>query len=183
MAAMYATWKRVGQVRLDGIRYDIGARQREDGRTFLAWVCLACCDQGPPAPAFGSTKQAIDFAKIGLRAHHALFHRNAKPTVKVECLTQSPCAPLDLDCKSLDSREAAFARVKAMFGQLRAAYAELQNGDPRLTHLPSSSDSSPQECIDWTAAAREFQAALKVFSNEVDKRACELQLFNAGVVA
>ena len=74
-------WKRLKQVEVDGVIYDICVTER-GGMYRAAWVCSECCEQGAWAPTSGTAAQAIDLAEIGLRIHHALVHlpsRRVKP--------------------------------------------------------------------------------------------------------
>jgi hypothetical protein len=177
MAAIYAIWKRLGQVRLDGVSYDIGAKEREDGRIFVTWVCMECCEQGPPAPAVGSLEQAIAFAKISLRAHHALFHHKIQVAPST-CIERPMCREHDSDRKPLQSRYVAYAYAKSTFEELRRAFERLQECSAEANRRQRScgTDASLiRACRDWDEIARQFNQALDVFSRDVNARAEELR--------
>jgi hypothetical protein len=176
MAAVYAIWKRLGQVRLDGVNYDIGARQREDGRLFVSWVCMACCDQGPPTPALENTEQAIAFAKIGLHAHHALFHRPPATAFEPNRQAHATCESSEASCKELHSRQAAFAHAKAMFDELHGVFSQMREGRAQSHEFNASSKAFLQACRDWADVARVYQNELDAYSEELARRAAELHL-------
>jgi hypothetical protein len=74
MGELYATWRPLSHLSLDGVSYDIGVKERRDGRFSVGWVCLNCCEQGPLLPSSETLAGATAFAEAGLRAHHALVH-------------------------------------------------------------------------------------------------------------
>jgi hypothetical protein len=80
VALLDTGWKRLKQMEIDGIRYDICISQR--GPLFrAAWVCANCCEQGAWAPVSATADQASELAQIGLRSHHCLVHQ-ASPRLK-----------------------------------------------------------------------------------------------------
>jgi hypothetical protein len=179
MAAVYAIWKRLSQVRLDGVNYDIGVKEGNDGRFSVAWVCLKCCEQGPPAPAALNLDQAARFAEIGLHAHHALIHQTARETVAEPCLPSPSCDSMDVNRKAIEHRQAVFAHVEAVFEQLCAAQAELRTNVANIGTNGGPPNLCANAYCDWNRVAREFLSALDVFSSEVDRRANELDTSNS----
>ena len=80
VALLDTGWKRLKQMEIDGVRYDICINQR--GPLFrAAWVCANCCEQGAWAPVSATADQASELAQIGLRSHHCLVHQ-ASPRLK-----------------------------------------------------------------------------------------------------
>jgi len=74
VALLDTGWKRLKQMEIDGVRYDICISQR--GPLFrAAWVCATCCEQGAWAPVSATADQASELAQIGLRSHHCLVHQ------------------------------------------------------------------------------------------------------------
>jgi hypothetical protein len=74
VALLDTGWKRLKQMEIDGVRYDICISQR--GPLFrAAWVCANCCEQGAWAPVSATADQASELAQIGLRSHHCLVHQ------------------------------------------------------------------------------------------------------------
>jgi hypothetical protein len=80
VAILDTGWKRLKQMEIDGVHYDICVSQR--GPLFrAAWVCADCCEQGAWAPVSATADQASELAQIGLRSHHCLVHQ-ASPRLK-----------------------------------------------------------------------------------------------------
>jgi hypothetical protein len=80
VALLDTGWKRLKQMDIDGIRYDICISKR--GPLFrAAWVCATCCEQGAWAPVSATADQASELAQICLRSHHCLVHQ-APPRLK-----------------------------------------------------------------------------------------------------
>jgi len=73
MAHLDTEWKRLKQLEIDGVTYDICITPCGDMYR-AAWVCAECCEQCAWAPISGSPAQASELAQIGLRMHHALVH-------------------------------------------------------------------------------------------------------------
>jgi hypothetical protein len=74
VAILDTGWKRLKQMEIDGVRYDICVSQR--GALYrAAWVCASCCEQGAWAPVSATADQASELAQIGLRSHHCLVHQ------------------------------------------------------------------------------------------------------------
>jgi hypothetical protein len=74
MALIDTRWKRLKQIDLDGVKYDICVTEH-NGLYRAAWVCTQCCEQGAWAPVSATSAQASELAQIGLRIHHYLAHR------------------------------------------------------------------------------------------------------------
>jgi hypothetical protein len=77
LAGLGTEWKRLKQIEVDGVKYDICFSKR-DGMYRAAWVCAECCEQSPWAPLSSSATQAGELAQIGIRIHHALVHYSRK---------------------------------------------------------------------------------------------------------
>jgi hypothetical protein len=77
MAGLGTEWKRLKQIEMDGVKYDICFSKR-DGMYRAAWVCEVCCEQGAWAPLSSSAFQAGELAQIGIRIHHALVHHSPR---------------------------------------------------------------------------------------------------------
>ena len=73
MTRLSTAWKRLKQIEIDSVKYDICVTER-DGMYQAAWVCHECCEQGAWAPTSGSASQASDLAQLGLQIHHSLVH-------------------------------------------------------------------------------------------------------------
>jgi hypothetical protein len=174
MDAVYAIWKRLSQVRLDGVNYDIGVKEGSDGRVNVSWVCLKCCEQGSPSPASLTLEQAVALAKIGLHAHHALFHRTALEPQAVPCRPDSNCGPVEAVCNAKELRRSAFAHVKEVYEQLCAAHAQLCVCNAGDTVPGVQSGLFPTACGDWNTVAREFQKALSEYVRAIDQDDNEL---------
>jgi hypothetical protein len=74
MAILDTGWKRLKQMEIDGVKYDICVTQRGDAFR-AAWVCGECCEQGSSAPWSTSPVQASQLAQVGLQHHHSMAHR------------------------------------------------------------------------------------------------------------
>jgi hypothetical protein len=179
MAALYAIWKPLSRVQLGGVNYAIGVKQREDGRFSVAWVCLKCCEQGPPAPATETLERAVAFAQIGLRAHHGFFHRDAKlvagsngPSGTIGALAFSECRPPE-------HRHAAYECARAVFKRLCSAHAKLRLGGVDFSRFKNSDNSHAATSRDWKAVACEFREALDAYSRELSKRPDQLHVVEA----
>jgi len=176
MAALYAIWKRLRHVLLDGVNYDIGVKEREDGRFSVAWVCLACCEQGPPAPAAETFERAIAFAYVGLRAHHGLMHGDTRRKLAIKELLES-CDVVDRDdFAASDRRHAAYERLKAAFAELCGPPANVRgcSADAEANCSKSADNSMTSEPRDWSKIAFDFDEALEEYSIEVAKQTKEL---------
>jgi hypothetical protein len=116
MAGLYAIWKPIGHVNLDGVQYDIAVKQRQDGRFAVAWVCLGCCEQGTLLPGAASFDHAMAFADVAVRAHHALVHAfvNSEPDADEE----PTCTPMNHDCGTSPGRNSLRALMSIAFKKL-----------------------------------------------------------------
>lgn len=178
MAALYANWKRLRHIRLDGVNYDIGVKERQDGRFSVAWVCLACCEQGPPAPAAETFEQAIAFAYFGLRTHHGLMHGNTRPNLTIKELLESPNIANDPDCGTSCRRQAAYEKVKAAFAELCGVPANACSDDNQTNGSKRSIKPTATECRDWSEIAFNFDEALEAYAIEVGKHTKDLRNSN-----
>jgi hypothetical protein len=171
MAALYAIWKRLRQVRLDGVNYDIGVKEGEDGRFSVAWVCMQCCEQGPPAPAAETLELAIEFAHIGLRAHHGFFHRDANYRSPVIGSPAPSCEIEQVNWDDFEHRHAAHTRTAEVFAKLCTAYERARLNSRQASQSDADYQSLSAACEEWNAAACEFREALEAYAKEVRKRA------------
>jgi hypothetical protein len=170
MAALYAIWKRLSHVRLDDVHYDICGKQRGDGRFTVAWVCLACCEQGPPIPAGETLERAVSFAHIGLRAHHGLVHGRM-------CDHDADGLTPRTDGRSPDvSRKRA--RKGATYSQLCAAFEKLCIANAMVHSCKGYEAGSKTTTEEFAAARREWNesacnldAALQAYAAELRERA------------
>ena len=174
MAALCANWNQLRHVRIDRANYDIGVKQREDGRFSVAWVCLTCCEQGPPAPAAETFERAIAFAYIGLRAHHALMHADTRRNLAINGLLESRDVVEVGDFAASDRRQTAYERVKVAFAELCTPHTKVLDSDPQDNGSKNADNSSFPEHRDWSEIAFEFDEALEAYSNEVGRHAKEL---------
>jgi hypothetical protein len=170
MAARNAIWKRLSQVRLDDVSYDIRAQQHEDGRFTVAWVCLRCCEQGPPIPADEFLERATSFAQIGVRAHHELVHADARRHFGFD--EASP--PRDKRGDGLrgtrDDCHAAYQHLRTAFENLCTAHAQLREFAAPNLDTSNTRREFATACRTWNESACEFDAALKDYSDELSKR-------------
>jgi hypothetical protein len=175
MAALYSIWKRLSHVRLDGINYDIGIKERDDGRYTVSWVCLKCFEQGPPSPAAETLEQAVSFAQIGLRAHHGLIHADVRRSLALSETQQSVCAAANVSCNTEESRHTAYDCARSAFEQLCTAHARMHtcNGNQDQSKLDQTSLVAALH--DLNSKSYEFDIALHAFSIELRKRAQELE--------
>jgi hypothetical protein len=176
MAAPYSIWKRLGHLRIGNVNYDIGVKEREDGRFLVSWVCLACCEQGPPAPAVETVEKAIEVAHVGLRIHHNLTHAAAGTTTT---------APESITPQSRKSEAAEFqpaSRPLSTFSEAREAFQRLSRANAKRARLARSARSNRGEssyvrnCANWSALAREFNDAIESYGRALEKRSQELEL-------
>jgi hypothetical protein len=169
MAVLYAFWKRLSHLRLDGVHYDVCGKERDDGRFTVAWVCLACCEQGPPIPAARTLEEAVSFAHIGLRAHHGLVH--AKPRVPDAGSVPDPSGLCrDVVAEEKDGRQTAYEQVCAAWEKLCAAHAKMcsSNEYRSCTNVPEDLAAAYG---DWNASTCNFDKALQAYSAELSRRA------------
>jgi hypothetical protein len=169
MAALYAIWKRLSHLRIDGVHYDVCGKEREDGRFTVAWVCLSCCEQGPPIPAVETLEQAVTFARIGLRAHHGLVHRPLR-NLATKAASARTSDGLQNAVSDQPSRRAAYDQLRAAFEKLCTANSKVRDCQ---THRD---DRNGIEAIavasrGWNECASDFNAALSAYTAEVKKRA------------
>jgi hypothetical protein len=168
LAELYSTWKQLKHLTLDGVRYDIAAKQREDGHLSVAWVCLNCCEQGPVLPAADHGAGTLAFAEAGLRAHHALIHGHAAALPELEQSNAGACSLITTRCQRADRCRAAHERAKAAFGKLCAANVALRRCGTNFGRPALAASRELQ------SAAREFGAALIEYSKALERRANEL---------
>jgi hypothetical protein len=180
MATVDACWKRLTHVRLDGVNYDIGVREREDGRFGVSWVCLYCFEQGPPSPAAETLEQAVAFAHVGLHAHHQLVHADAR-SHGYELIDMVAAACVD-DTESSDAEcRNAHARLRTAFDSLCIAHARLRNCGRQLGEPADGRFTNA--CRDWQSMSLEFDAAIREYAKELRKRTLSLESrleFSAG---
>src|SRR5688572_6114536 len=166
MAALYSIWKRLSHLRLDGVHYDICGKEREDGRFTVAWVCLLCCEQGPPIPAAETSEQAVSFAYIGLRAHHELVHSKLGDTLADDGRATPSCDRSQDGSGMQPGRVAAFKQLRVTFEKLCSANAKLHSCKGHGTESNSASKEIAAACLDWNQSACDFDAALEAYSME-----------------
>jgi hypothetical protein len=170
MAALYAIWKRLSHFRLDGVLYDICGKEREDGRFSVAWVCLRCCEQGPPIPATESLDRAISFAHIGVRAHHGLMH-----TGLGHQLSPNYWSPVDNGSLADDDRGSG--QCRKAYKQLHDAFEKLCKANEKIRSystiaaIDDPASSFAAACRIWNDAAHEFDEALEAYSTQLCERA------------
>jgi hypothetical protein len=169
MASRDAIWKRLSQVRLDDVNYDIRARKQEDGRFTVAWVCLRCCEQGPPIPADEFLERAISFAQIGVRAHHGLVHAGAKRHFgfrEAGARLERGDAPLG----TRDSWSVAYQHLRTAFEKLCTSHAKLGTfSGPNLGSEKGRREFAAA-CRAWNESACEFDDALGKYSEALSQR-------------
>jgi hypothetical protein len=170
MAALYAIWKRLSHVRLDDVHYDICGKEREDGRITVAWVCLACCEQGPPIPAGETLERAVSFAYIGLRAHHGLVHGRM-------CDCDGDGLTPYANGRSPDvSRKRArngttYSELCAAFEKLCTANAMVHSCKGHEAGSTTTAEEFATARREWTESACNFDAALQAYAAELRERA------------
>jgi hypothetical protein len=161
-------------LRLDGVCYDICAKQREDGRFTVAWVCLQCCEQGPPIPAANSMERAVSFAQIGLRAHHGLVHRHLN-----ECLADdgsaTPAVDDDQENDATQATRTAYRDLCAAFEKLCSADALIRNCYGYHAKSEASIDKLAAACRSWNESACDFDAAIEAYSADLRDRTAALE--------
>jgi hypothetical protein len=175
MAALYAIWKRLSHLRIDGINYDICGKEREDGRISVAWICLGCCEQGPPIPAAESLGQAVAFAKIGLRAHHGLVHNH----LHVDSIKEPSPASTNghhEDVSQPSHKQAAYDRLRAAFEKMCMANDIIRSYQGKA-HLSKSTLQTFMDAYrDWSESSCNFDAALKAYAVELTDRAKSIEV-------
>ena len=68
-------WTHREQVMMDGVSYEVKAREAMGG-FYGAWECAICNDRGESGLESATAPQAIERAKVSLYAHHLLIHRS-----------------------------------------------------------------------------------------------------------
>jgi hypothetical protein len=172
MAALYAIWKRLGHIRIGNVNYDIGVKEREDGRFAVSWVCLTCCEQGPPTPAADTVERAIEVAHVGLRIHHSLTHHSAGAIT-------TTCAPAGPQYGQTNAFAHPPAASRSAFSDDRDAFDRLCRASAkRARHAQTAKTSKGKSvyvrnCANWSALAREFNIAIESYGRALEKRANE----------
>jgi hypothetical protein len=167
MAGLYAIWKRLSHLRLDGVYYDVCGKVREDGRFTVAWVCLACCEQGPPIPAAKTLEQAVSLAHVGLRAHHGLVHSRRIVTTGGRAFSDG--GPHEESGKK-DSGPTAYEQFCAAWEKLCTAHARICSPAPDQS-CTNTREHRAAAYRDWIASSRNFDATLQAYAAELSRRA------------
>jgi hypothetical protein len=128
-------------------------------------------------------EQAVEFAKIGLRAHHALFHRARAKAAAPTCEATTTCGNPTSNCEELHLCHAAFARAKAMFDELCGLYGHMRDGDASSGEFSRSSGTFLQACRELDHASRAYHEALAAYGEALAERAEEIHRSKTAKIA
>jgi hypothetical protein len=181
MSVRYVTWNRLSHLKFDGVSYDIGVREREDGRYSVSWVCLECFEQGPPSPAADTIERAVELAEIALHIHHSFVHDKGEHGF-AHRIARSPAHKLGDNAANgaatiSSARQLAqpqYERAKRRFEELRAAQSRVRNYVAAAVNGGCDDDAMYAACCDYRRVANEFSDALVALSHAIDVRSKEL---------